>query len=148
MERREVDGSCGWDWASFKSQRANWLKENRVNVLTQIGQEPDEELTRRGAPPIWNFISNEDDRKAVELIISQQVFHRSYIAPPGVPAARLAILRTAFMETMKDPQFRADAQKTGIDIIPLDGGKIQDLIARLAAAPDAVVQRAKRAIRP
>ena len=148
MERREVDGSCGWDWASFKSQRARWLKENRVNVLTQIGQDPDEDLTRRGAPPIWNFISNEDDRKAVELIISQQVFHRSYIAPPGVPAPRLAILRTAFLATMKDPQFLADAEKTGIDIAPLDGGKIQDLIARLATTPDAVVQRAKRAIRP
>ena len=148
MERGEVDGSCGWDWASFKSQRANWLKENRVNVLTQIGQDLDEDLTRRGAPPIWNFIRNEDDRKAVELIISQQVFHRSYIAPPGVPAPRLAILRTAFMATMQDPQFLADADKTGIDIAPLDGGKIQDLIARLAAAPDAVVQRAKRVIRP
>jgi len=148
MERGEVDGSCGWDWASFKSQRARWLQENRVNVLTQIGQDLDEDLTRRGAPPIWNFITNEDDRKAVELIISQQVFHRSYIAPPGVPAPRLAILRTAFMATMKDPQFLADADKTGIDIAPLDGGKIQDLIARLAAAPDAVVQRAKRVIRP
>jgi tripartite-type tricarboxylate transporter receptor subunit TctC len=148
MERREVDGSCGWDWASFKSQRARWLKENRVNVLAQIGQETDEDLTRRGAPPIWNFISNEDDRKAVELIISQQVFHRSYIAPPGVPAPRLEILRTAFLATMNDPQFLADADKTGIDIAPLDGGKIQELIARLAATPDAVVQRAKRAIRP
>jgi tripartite-type tricarboxylate transporter receptor subunit TctC len=148
MERREVDGSCGWDWASFKSQRARWLKENRVNVLAQIGQDPDEDLTRRGALPIWNFISNEDDRKAVELIVSQQVFHRSYIAPPGVPAPRLAILRTAFLATMKDPQFLADADKTGIDIAPLDGGKIQELIARLAATPDAVVQRAKRAIRP
>jgi hypothetical protein len=148
MERREIDGSCGWDWASFKSQRARWLKENRVNVLVQIGQEPDADLIRRGAPPIWNFIRNEEDRKAVELIISQQVFHRSYIAPPDVPPARLAILRTAFMATMKDPLFLADAEKTGIDIIPLDGGRIQELIARLAATPDVVVQRARRAIRP
>jgi tripartite-type tricarboxylate transporter receptor subunit TctC len=148
MERGEIDGACGWDWASFKSQRAGWLKENRVNVLAQIGHDPDGDLTRRGAPPIWNFITNEDDRKAVELIISQQIFHRSYIAPPGVPAAQLATLRTAFMATMKDPQFLADAQKAGVDILPLDGGKIQDVINRLAATPDPVVQRAKRAIRP
>ena len=46
MERREVDGSCGWDWASFKSQRARWIKEGRINVHTQIGHDPDEELTR------------------------------------------------------------------------------------------------------
>ena len=48
---------------------------------------------------------------------------------------------------MKDPQFLADAEKTGIDILPLDGGKIQDLIDRLAATPERC-QRAKRAIRP
>ena len=52
------------------------------------------------------------------------------------------------MATMKDPQFLADAQKSGIDILPLDGNKIQDVINRLAATPDPVVQRAKRAIRP
>ena len=99
-------------------------------------------------PPIWKYIENDDDRQRVELITGQQVFHRSYIAPPGVPAAQLATLRTSFMATMKDPQFLADAQKTGIDVLPLDGGKIQDVINRLAATPDAVVQRAKRAIRP
>jgi tripartite-type tricarboxylate transporter receptor subunit TctC len=148
MERREVDGSCGWDWASFRSQRARWIKEGRINVHTQIGHDPDAELTRLGAPPIWKFIANDEDRKAVELITSQQVFHRSYIAPPGVPAAQLATLRASFMATMRDPQFKADAEKTGIDVAALDGGKIQDLIARLAATPDAVVQRAKRAIRP
>ena len=108
----------------------------------------DEELTARGVPPLWKFIKTDDDRRVVELITGQQVFHRSYIAPPGVPAAQLATLRTAFMATMKDPQFLVDAQKTGIDVLPLDGGKIQDVINRLAAAPDSVVQRAKRAIRP
>lgn len=148
MERREVDGACGWDWASFKSQRGRWLKEERANVHLQIGLDPDDELTPRGVPSIWTFVKNDDDRKVIELVSAQQVFHRPYIAPPGVPAAQLATLRAAFMATMTDPQFLADAQKTGIDIRPLDGGKIQDLVARLAATPDAVVQRAKRAIRP
>ena len=149
MERREVDGACGWDWASFKSQRGALAEGEpgarctRRSAMTRTRSSP-----RRGAPPLWKFIKTDDDRKVVELITGQQVFHRSYIAPPGVPAAQLATLRTAFMATMKDPQFLADAQKTGIDILPLDGGKIQDVINRLAATPDPVVQRAKRAIRP
>ena len=148
MERREVDGSCGWDWASFKSQRGHWLKEGKVNLLVQIGFNPDEELSKLGAPQFWNYIKNDGDRKAVELIVSQQVFHRSYIAPPGIPAAQLATLRTAFMATMSDPQFLADAEKTGIDILPLAGDKIQELIEKLSVAPPDVVERAKRAIRP
>jgi len=148
MERREVDGSCGWDWASFKSQRGAWLRDGKVNLLAQIGLEPDDDLTKLGAPRLWNYVKSDDDRKAVELIVSQQVFHRSYIAPPGVPAAQLAILRAAFMATMKDPQFQVDADKLGIDIAPLAGDKIQALIAKLSVAPQNVIDRAKRAIRP
>ena len=148
MERREVDGACGWDWASFRAQRSTWLADKKVNVLVQIGHKPDEELTRYGAPMIWKFIKSEEDRKAVELITSQQVFHRSYIAPPGVPAAQLNILRTSFLATMNDKQFLADAEKTKIDIAPLGGDKIQELIAKLADTPDAALRRAKQVIRP
>ena len=112
MERREVDGACGWDWASFKSQRAHWLKDNLVQRATcRSATSRTRSSPACGVPPIWKFIKTDDDRKAVELIIGQQVFHRSYIAPPGVPAAQLAILRTAFMATMKDPQFLADARE-------------------------------------
>jgi tripartite-type tricarboxylate transporter receptor subunit TctC len=148
MERREVDGACGWDWASFKSQRSHWIKDNKTQVHVQIGHDPDDELTRQGVPRLWDFVRTDEDRKVVELITGQQVFHRSYIAPPGVPAERLAILRNSFMATMRDPQFLADAAKTRIDIAALDGSKIQDLINRLAAAPPPVVQRAKQVIRP
>jgi tripartite-type tricarboxylate transporter receptor subunit TctC len=148
MERREIDGSCGWDWASFKSQRGAWVREGRVKVLVQMGLGPDEELSKLGAPPIWGFIKSEDDRKAIELVVSQQVFHRPYIAPPGIPALALETLRTAFNTTVKDPQFLADAEKTGIDILPLGGAQIQELVHKLAGASESVVERAKRAIRP
>src|SRR5262249_18353317 len=96
MERGEVDGACGWDWASFKSQRPDWLRENKVNVLLQVALEPNEELTKMGVPHIWQFVKTEENRKIVELIIGQQVFQRSYIAPPGVAPEALTILRTSF----------------------------------------------------
>jgi tripartite-type tricarboxylate transporter receptor subunit TctC len=148
MERREVDGSCGWDWASFRSQRAHWIKDRLINVLVQMGLEQNDELTKLGAQPIWKYLKSDEDRTAVELIVSQQVFHRPYIAPPGVPAAQLAILRKSFMATMNDPQFQADAEKTRIDVEPLAGDKIQELVTKLARTPPAVIARAKRAIRP
>ena len=85
-ERGEVDGVCGWDWASFKSQRPDWIRDDKVNVLLQVGLEPNDELTRMGVPSVFKYVKNEDDRKVVELVISQQVFQRSYIAPSGTPA--------------------------------------------------------------
>jgi tripartite-type tricarboxylate transporter receptor subunit TctC len=148
MERGEIDGACGWDWASFKSQRPDWLRDNKVNILLQVALEPNEELTKMGVPHIWQFVKTEENRKIVEMIIGQQVFQRSYIAPPGVAPEALAILRTSFDATMKDPQFQADADKMRIDISPLPGAKVQEIVAKLHATPKDIVEKARAAIRP
>jgi tripartite-type tricarboxylate transporter receptor subunit TctC len=148
MERGEVDGACGWDWASFKSQRPDWLRDGKVNVILQDGLEPNAELTRMGVPSVFNYVKNEDDRKAVELVISQQVFQRSYIVPTGLPADRLDALRTAFDATMVDRQFLDDADKMRIDISPLPGQQVQALVQKLYATPKDVIARARQVIAP
>ena len=148
MERGELDGVCGWDWASFKSQRPDWIRDNKVNLLLQVGLEPNEELTRMGVPVVFKYVTNEDDRKAVELIISQQVFQRSYVAPPGLPAELLDTLRSAFDATMRDKDFLHDAETIRIDISPLPGAKVQELVQKIYAAPKDIVTRARQAINP
>ena len=148
MERGELDGVCGWDWASFKSQRPDWIRDNKANLLLQVGLEPNEELTRMGVPSVFKYVTNEDDRKVVELIISQQVFQRSYIAPPGLPAELLDTLRSAFDATMRDQDFLHDAETIRIDISPLPGAKVQELVQKIYAAPKDVVARARQAINP
>ena len=148
IERGEVDGVCGWDWSSFKSQKPDWLRDHKVNVLLQVSLEPHPELTRMGVPSVWQYVKNDDDRKVVELVISQTVFHRSYIAPPGTPAALLDTLRTAFDATMNDKAVLEDAEKLRIDIAPLPGAKVQELVTKLYATPKDVVERARKAIRP
>src|SRR3954451_20890621 len=103
LERGEIDGACGWDWASLKSQRPDWIRDGKINVLLQVGLEPNDELTRMGVPSVFKYVSHEDDRKVVELIISQQVFQRSYIAAPALTAEQLDTLRSAFDATGHDP---------------------------------------------
>ena len=148
MERGEVDGMCGWDWSSVKSQKSDWVRDKKLNLLVQVSLEPLVELTEMGVPHIWSFVTNADDRKVAELVVSQQVFQRSYIAPPGTPPEPINILRGAFDATMKDPAFLADAEKMKISITPLAGAKVQDLIASLYATPKQFVDRAKTAIKP
>src|SRR5512133_474813 len=148
MERGEIDGACGWDWASFKSQRPDWIRDNKVNLLLQVGLEPNAELKRMGVPSIFKYVTNEADRKVVELIISQQVFQRSYIAPPGLPAELLDTLRSAFDATMRDKDFLHDDETIRIDISPLPGAQVQELVAKLYAAPKDIVARARQAINP
>jgi hypothetical protein len=148
MERGEIDGVCGWDWSSFRSQKPDWLHDGKANVLLQVSIDPHPVLTKMGVPTVFDYVKNDEDRKVVELVISQTVFHRSYIAPPETPPAQLAILRTAFDKTVVDPAFLADAEKMRVDIEPLGGAKVQDVVGKLYATPPAIVERARKAIRP
>ena len=148
MERAEIDGACGWDWSSFKSQRPDWIRDNKVNLLLQVGLEPNAELTRMGVPEVFKYVTNEADRKVVELVIAQQVFQRSYIAPLGLAAEQLEALRAAFDATMRDKDFLTDAETMRIDISPLSGAKVQELVQKLYAAPKDMVARARQVITP
>jgi tripartite-type tricarboxylate transporter receptor subunit TctC len=98
-----------------------------------------------GVPPVWNYVKDDTTRKVVELIVSQQVFQRPYFVPPGTPAAQLATLRAAFDATMADPQFRADAERLHIDIEPLPGAKVQEVVQKLYATPKEIVEQARKA---
>ena len=148
IERGEIDGVCGWDWSSFKSQKPDWLRDGKANVLMQVSIDPHPELTKMGVPSVFNYVKSEQDRKVVELVISQTIFHRSYIAPPGTPPAQLEVLRKAFDATMADKEFLADAERVRIDIDPLPGAKVQEVVTKLFATPKEIVERAKKAIRP
>jgi hypothetical protein len=126
---------CGWDWSSVKSQKSDWVRDKKINLLVQVSLEPNAELSQLGVPHIWTFVPKADDRKVAELVVSQQVFQRSYIAPPGTPAEPVNILRRAFDATVQDAAFLADAEKMRISITPLPGAKVQELIAKLYATP-------------
>jgi tripartite-type tricarboxylate transporter receptor subunit TctC len=148
IERGEVDGMCGLDWASLKSQRPDWISNKTANILLQVNIEPDAELTKLGVPQVWKFIKTEEDKRAVELILAQQVFGRPYLAPPGFAAEPLKILRAAFSATMQDAEFLADAERTRIDVVPSSGERVQQLVEQLYATPKATVERAKDLIKP
>jgi tripartite-type tricarboxylate transporter receptor subunit TctC len=148
IERRELDGTCGWNWSSAKSQKPDWVRDHKLNYLAQISLQPNAELTRLGAPEIWRYIKDADDRKVAELVVSQQSFERPYFVAHGTPPELADILRTAFDATMSDPQFLADAQKIGVDVSPLPGARVQTLVEKLYSTPKDIVERAKQAIRP
>src|ERR1700680_4415213 len=148
MERGEVDGTCGWDWSSVKSQKSDWLRDHKINILVQVGLEPNPELSQLGVPELWKYIGNDDDRKVAEMVVSQQIFQRSYVAPPGTPAEQIATLRTAFDATMNDPQFLADAETVRIAGTPLSGAKVQEIVQKLYATPKPIVERARQVIKP
>lgn len=83
-----------------------------------------------------------------EVIVSQQEFQRPFIAPPELPADRLAILQEAFMAALTDPGTLAEAQKQGISISPKDGETVTALVKRLYASSPDQIERVRKALEP
>ena len=148
MERGEASGLCGLDWSSLKSQKADWVRDKKLNILVQDALDPEPELTAMGVPQIWSFIKNDVDKKATELILSQQLFGRSYVVPPGTNPEAVEILRDAFNKTMQDKEFLADAERLRIGITASTGAKLQEVVQRVHGSDKSVIERAKKLIEP
>ena len=71
------------------------------------------------------------------------VLNRFYVLPPGTPKDRVALLRKAFMDTMKDPEFLADTQRAKLDLDPIDGTEIEKQVRELFKIEPALVARLK-----
>ena len=147
MERGEADGACAIDASTVALLRPDWLGSNKANFLVQAGLEPKASLTKLGVPSMWDFIAP-DNRDVAELFVSQQVFGRPFIAPPGVPAERVKILRDAFDATFRDPEALEEASRMKLEVNARGGAAVAALVKKVYASPKAVVERMARAIRP
>lgn len=125
VERNEVNAFCG-SWGSVKLLKPDWFKDKYVHVIVQLGMEGHPEL--KGVPILLQTVKNEEDRRFLEVLLSRQVTAYPFAAPPGVPAERVAILREAFNQTMRDPEFLRESEKMGLEINPVSGDRIQKLI--------------------
>ena len=126
MERGEVHGRCGWSWSSVVATHKNWLDEKKINVLLQLALEKHPDLPN--VPLVIDLAKTEEQKQILRLIFARQVMGRPFLAPPGIPQDRAEALRKAFMDTMKDKDFLAEAEKAGLEITPVPGEQIQKLV--------------------
>jgi tripartite-type tricarboxylate transporter receptor subunit TctC len=146
LERNEVQGMCGMDWSSLATQQADWVSGGFVRLLAQEDIEGHPAMNKMGVPLTLSFARTSEERQIMEMIYSQNFLGRPYFAPPGVPANRVAALRTALQAALADKALLADAQMSGLDIDPMGGEELQALVSRLYALPPAIVARAKQAL--
>lgn len=141
IERGETQGLCGYSWTSFNLQRPDWIKEGKANILVQLAMGPTEGMTKLGVPMIWDFVKSKEHREIMEFFFKQQEFGRPFVAPPGVPAKRVATLREAFMAALKDGDLLKDAKKSRLVINPVSGEEVTKLVLELFALPKSRVKR-------
>jgi tripartite-type tricarboxylate transporter receptor subunit TctC len=146
VEAGEVDGVCGLGWSTIKASRATWLIPGKIHVLVQMALDKLPDLP--DVPSALDLVTDPEAKRVLELILIRQEMGRPYAAPPGVPADRVAALRRAFDATLKDPEFLAEAAKARMEIEPLTGERIEELLARAYGAPKDVIARATELVTP
>ena len=139
MERGEVDGSSS-SWAAVKVGKQDWLRDKKIRIILQTTPERSPELP--DAPSLGEIGSSPEDRQVFALYASGSAIGRSLIGPPGIAAERVAALREGFDAMVKDADFLADVRKLDVELDPLPGAAVAQLIERTLSVPAAVRERA------
>ena len=132
MERGEVEGSAT-PLESLTSYRADWVRDRKIRILAQYTAARDAELP--DVPTMVELGRGEEARQILGFYASAADVGRSIVAPPAMPAQTVATLRRAFDEMLADPVFLEEGKRTGIQLKPMSGGRLQDLVSRLGSFP-------------
>ncbi|MDP2354920.1 MAG: tripartite tricarboxylate transporter substrate-binding protein [Beijerinckiaceae bacterium] len=142
MERGELQGTCGIFVSTLNAQFPQQLAEGKLKVVLQMG------LSRHPAykdvPNALEMANDQKGRAALELLFAQLALGRPVLGPPDIPADRAAALQKAFDVTMNDPQFRAEAEKTRVELRWFDAARMKDVMERMEAAPIAVKEDVRK----
>jgi tripartite-type tricarboxylate transporter receptor subunit TctC len=138
IEQGELDGDCG----SFSSIPLDWIKKGLVHAFVRFSRDRPAEVPESAAY-IGNFAANDQQRQLLRLLNGGDEVGRPFIMSKQVPADRLAIIRRAFNDTMKDPAFIADMAKEELPVHPLTGEQAEKIVNELVGAPASVVAAAK-----
>ncbi|MDB5594693.1 MAG: tripartite tricarboxylate transporter family receptor [Hyphomicrobiales bacterium] len=146
MERGEIQGMGDWSWSNVKTRKPDYLRDKKVRVLLQVATEKLPDLP--DVPLAMDYVKDPADRKVMELFLAQKSAARPVVAPPQVPADRMAAIRTAFEKMIVDPVFLKDAASQKIELDPSPAADIEKVITLFANTPDDIGRRLKDAIDP
>jgi tripartite-type tricarboxylate transporter receptor subunit TctC len=147
MMRGEVDGSCGMFESSVRGAFDQHVKAGELNIIVQFGRDRTVSYFK-DATVMYDMLKTEDDKKVADVIFRQTELARPLAAPPGTPPARVAALRKAMLDTMKDPALTADAQRMQIDFDPIPGEEAAKIFAGFYNTAPELVEKARQYTQP
>lgn len=125
----EVGGGC-WAWESVKVTWSSGLQSGNVAVVIQVTPKALPELPK--VPVALDVAKSDEARQLIKAgAINPSTITRVYVTTPGTPKERVQILRRAFQDTLRDPEFVAEAKKANLEIDPLTGEEVEKIVAEL-----------------
>jgi tripartite-type tricarboxylate transporter receptor subunit TctC len=146
VERGEADSHIsGGSSAAFRARFRPWEKAGTVRVILQLGMERDRDYP--DIPTALEIVDNPEAKQIFEIAFVEQVMGRPFMLPPGVPADRANALQKAFDEALKDKDLLSEAEKRGMEIDPVSGKRIAELLATVYSTPPALAERIRQIIK-
>ena len=144
MEKGEVGGRGSNSWASWKSGHPHWIKDKKINILVQVALKRAPDLP--DVPLMHELARNEEDRQVLTFLSADMGIARAFATTPGAPPERVAALRKAFQDMLRDPAFIEETTRTQMEISPSTGEEAQRVAASMLNMPAPVIAKAKRLI--
>jgi tripartite-type tricarboxylate transporter receptor subunit TctC len=139
IERGEVEGRGGGAYSSLVSTRPDWLRDDKVKVIAQIGFEKEPEL--KDVPLLLDLVKGEEERQIATMVTLPTAIGYNYWVAPEVPAERVEMLRTALMAALKDEALLAEAKKQSLEIRPKTGQELEAMVRKAAETPKPILDR-------
>ncbi|MBM3530218.1 MAG: hypothetical protein FJX62_19215 [Alphaproteobacteria bacterium] len=147
MMRGEVDGSCGMFESSVRSSYDQHIKAGEFKIVTQFGR--DRAVPYFGdATRLYDLLKTDEQKQIADVIFRQTELARPLAAPPGTPKDRVAALRKAMLDTLKDPAMIADAKKMTVDYDPVTGEETTQMFSAFYNTPPALIAKAREYTHP
>lgn len=140
LERGEIQGRCAVSVSSINSSRPDWIRSKKIRFLLEISLA--EKRTMPDVPRITELAKSGADRAKLEVLLARDQWTRPYAAPPGVPADRVKLLRTAFMKMANSAEFKQLMARQKVILDPMSGDEMTRRIQHLRQTPEAVVKAA------
>lgn len=145
VESGEVDGYCG-SWQTVETVWRGAYESGKIRAVLQASLKPYSKY--KDIPLAIQYAKTDLARQLVTVADSAHGAQFPYTVPPGMAADRLALLQKAFVDTLKDPEFLAEAKKSKLDIGVIDGPTIAKKLGRLYELQPAVIAKLKEILLP
>jgi tripartite-type tricarboxylate transporter receptor subunit TctC len=145
MERGEVQGVIGDDWASLKANKGDWLREQKIRILMQLTAAAHPDLPE--VPLAGAFARSASSARVLALFIARQHYGRPFLAPPGTPPAIVAAYRAAFEQVAQDAEFIRAAAAARLVVKIASGEEVATRVNRIYDNPKPIIDEATALLR-
>ena len=142
VEQREIDGTGGLAWDVFRNAHPDWVRDKKIDVLVQYALKPHRELS--GVPLVLSLARSEDEKQILRFVFSSLDLSEPFLVPEGTPKAQVDMLRKAFSATVADPELLRQAETQRLDIEPIDGEAVQQIVGDIFNVDSAIKDKAKK----